>query len=99
MATTIWQPFFSRSICPCILAPPYTQAMRTAGIKWARSSRSPAICWASSRVGARTTVWGRASSWFKLSITGIPKAQVLPVPVGALAITSRPAIITGMTFF
>ena len=29
---------------------------------------------------------------------GMPKAQVLPVPVGALAITSLPAIITGMAF-
>ena len=28
----------------------------------------------------------------------MPKAQVFPVPVGALAMISRPAIITGMAF-
>ena len=32
------------------------------------------------------------------SATGMPKAQVLPVPVGALAMTSRPASMTGMVF-
>ena len=81
-----------------ILAPPYTQATLTAGIKWVRSSMSPAICWASSRVGARMTACGYALSGWMCSATGMPKAQVLPVPVGALAITSLPCIIRGITF-
>ena len=45
------------------------------------------------------TAWGYLFSGWMCSATGMPKAQVLPVPVGALAITSCPASMTGMVFF
>jgi len=44
------------------------------------------------------TAWGYLFSGWMCSATGMPKAQVLPVPVGALAITSCPASMTGMVF-
>ena len=40
---------------------------------------------------------GRRSSAAMRSTNGIPKASVLPEPVGDLAITSRPAIASPMT--
>ena len=98
MATMIWQPFCSFSACRCIFAPPYRHAMRTSGINWHKFCSSAAICCASSRVGARITACGTFFSFWMRSITGMPKAQVLPVPVGALAIISWPAIIKGMAF-
>ena len=57
-----------RRACLSILAPPYTQATLTAGIKYVRSSMSPAICWASSRVGARITAWG--TPFFRPDVLG-----------------------------
>src|SRR4051812_36824629 len=58
-----------------------------------------ATCWASSRVGTRTSPRGlrgprRTSAPSRLS-SGRPKASVLPEPVAALPSTSRPASAAG----
>ena len=52
---------------------------------------------ASSRVGASTSAAGRGSSAAIRSTSGIPKASVLPEPVGDFASTSRPARTSPMT--
>ena len=57
---------------------------------------SSVICMASSRVGAMITAWTSSLSGSIFSMMGMPKAMVLPVPVGALAITSLSAIMGGM---
>ena len=51
---------------------------------------------ASSRVGAKITACTTSRSGSMRSMMGMPKAMVLPVPVGALAITSFPSSIGGM---
>ena len=66
------------------------------GLNWARSRISPVICMASSRVGARITAWTASLSGSMCSMMGMPKAKVLPVPVGALAVTSCQSIMGGM---
>ncbi len=65
------------------------------------SRRLSAIWFTSSRVGARMRArtdfgWGRSSSPISRSTSGRPKAAVLPVPVCASPITSRPSRTTGM---
>ena len=70
--------------------------MRMPGLNWARSRISEVICIASSRVGARTTAWTRSESMSICSMMGMPKAKVLPVPVGALAVTSCQSSMGGM---
>src|SRR5215204_2118663 len=45
----------------------------------------------SSRVGVRTSAWMASNSGSTYSIIGIPKAAVLPEPVCAWPITSRPS--------
>src|ERR1700756_2969939 len=61
-------------------------------------SRISSTIWvASSRVGASTSAAGRGSLAPMRSTTGIPKASVLPEPVGDFAITSRPAIASPIT--
>ena len=50
------------------------------------------IWMASSRVGASTNPWTASLSGSMCSTMGMPKAKVLPVPVGALAMTSFHAI-------
>jgi enoyl-CoA hydratase/carnithine racemase len=57
---------------------------------------SSATCMASSRVGVITIAWIESSSGLHCSARGMPKAAVLPVPVWALPITSRPCITRGM---
>ena len=68
------------------------------GRNCARFCRSWAICWASSRVGLKMTACGLRLAGSTLDRMGMPNATVLPVPVGALAIISCPASISGMAF-
>ena len=58
---------------------------------------SSTIWVASSRVGASTSAAGRRPSAAIRSTIGMPKASVLPEPVGDLASTSRPASTSPMT--
>jgi hypothetical protein len=54
-------------------------------------------CEASSRVGTRMSALGRRGrDCFMLATIGMPKASVLPEPVGALPQMSRPASAAGM---
>ena len=70
--------------------------MRTSGRNAARCRRSSVICRHSSRVGQMTSACRLVSEVSRHSMSGMPNAQVLPVPVGALAMTSRPSVMTGM---
>ena len=61
------------------------------------TDRSSSPIWmASSRVGARISPWTSSFSGSICSIMGMPKAKVLPVPVGALAMTSFHCIKCGI---
>ena len=57
---------------------------------------SATICCVSSRVGARTIACGPRVRGSSISISGIPKAAVFPVPVLAWPMTSRPSSASGM---
>ena len=72
-------------------APPYTAATRS--LRWRPShSSSPHTCAASSRVGTSTRPVGRLGAARPTRRTsGMPKAMVLPDPVGARPQRSRPA--------
>ena len=96
VATTIWGRRFSASICLPMGCPPYRHTSRTPSWHTAMSRISSVICMASSRVGARITACTSSLSRSMRSMMGMPKAMVLPVPVGALAITSFPASMGGM---
>lgn len=96
VATTIWGRRFSASICLPMGCPPYRHTSRTPSWHTAMSRISSVICMASSRVGARMTACTSSLSRSMRSMMGMPKAMVLPVPVGALAITSFPASMGGM---
>mmetsp|Transcript_18335 Transcript_18335/g.36888 ORF Transcript_18335/g.36888 Transcript_18335/m.36888 type:complete len:260 (+) Transcript_18335:919-1698(+) len=96
-------PFFKCDCCVHLLPPPYTHATRTAEllkIFWASSE----ICTANSRVGAKTSAEVVIHDCFRQSDTaaprltakGIRKAKVLPLPVCAKPITSRPMTTNGM---
>ena len=63
----------------------------------ARPRQTSSICWASSRVGVMTRAWvvPRGSARSRCRI-GSRKAAVLPVPVWAVAMRSRPARMAGM---
>ncbi|MPN40553.1 hypothetical protein SDC9_188091 [bioreactor metagenome] len=98
VATTISTPSASNFFCRSIGCPPYTAAMRTSGKNAARACNSAVICKHSSRVGHSTSACGLPRSALSVSIIGMPNAEVLPVPVGAFATTSRPASISGMAF-
>jgi hypothetical protein len=50
----------------------------------------------SSRVGVRTSAWTSGTPGSTYSIIGRPNAAVLPDPVWAWPITSRPASMWGM---
>ena len=63
----------------------------------ATSLSSSAIWVASSRVGASTRAAGRGPSLGVRSTIGMPKASVLPEPVGDLTSTSRPARTSAIT--
>ena len=86
--------------CSCQCSPPYTQAVRSLG---AVSANSRSTCLASSRVGASTMQRGSLlrlppskSSAISFSMTGRAKARVLPEPVRARPIKSRPACVGGL---
>ncbi len=87
-----------RKACSCgpIETPPKTAAALS-GVWTARSLRSSRIWAASSRVGvmtrARVVPRGLSISWCRI---GSRNAAVLPLPVTALARTSRPAMAGGM---
>ena len=57
---------------------------------------SATICCVSSRVGARTIACGPRARASSISISGIPKAAVFPVPVLAWPMTSRPSRASGI---
>ena len=88
VATTIWGLFFNCVICLSMGCPPYRHTVRTPSLKAHRSRSSSRIWMASSRVGASTRASTSLDSGSMCSTMGMPKAKVLPVPVGALAITS-----------
>ena len=88
VATTIWGAFFSWVICLSMGWPPYRQTTRTPSLKVHRSRSSSRIWMANSRVGASTRPVTSLPSGSVCSTMGMPKAKVLPVPVGALAMTS-----------
>ena len=96
VATTIWGRFFSWVICLSMGCPPYRQTERTPSLKAHRSRSSSRIWMASSRVGASTSPSTSVDSGSMCSTMGMPKAKVFPVPVGALAITSRYSIKYGI---
>jgi hypothetical protein len=60
-------------------------------------SSSSTIWEASSLVGARTSADGLRASVLTSSTSGMPKARVLPEPVGDCTRTSRPARTSSMT--
>ncbi len=96
VATTMSTPLREASICFFIEAPPYTASTRR--FRTAPSHSSCSVTWlASSRVGTSTRARGRelrgaASSW----TIGKPKARVLPDPVFALPVMSRPVRASGI---
>src|SRR5690606_12971187 len=102
--TTTSTPRCSASICGSYARPPYTCTTRTLRCR-AAVVRSPATCTASSRVGATTSACGLPASGRESqpsspgpttrSSSGIPKPGVLPVPVLAGPVVSRPARATG----
>ena len=91
VATSTSTPRRNSLICGSIGAPPYTTPTRRPTA--APSGCSSAVIWAaSSRVGARTRPAGcRELPWPARTSIGMPKAIVLPEPVSALPVTSRPA--------
>jgi hypothetical protein len=64
---------------------------------WASFCISTTICWTSSRVGARMMAWGPLPRASSISIRGMPKAAVLPVPVFAWPMTSLPSRASGIS--
>jgi hypothetical protein len=67
------------------------------GICWARPRHTVSICCANSRVGVRINAWLRGV-FIRPCKTGNTNAAVLPVPVCAVAIRSRPARMTGIAW-
>src|SRR5581483_6319151 len=63
-----------------------------------KSSSTAPTCWASSRVGVRTSACGAFSSGSQRSIRGRPNASVLPEPVWAWPMTSWPSSSRGMVW-
>ena len=100
VATRIEVPFSRRRLWPVIPAPPTTRTVLRCEPE-ENADKLSAICFASSRVGARISarvVFGEGFSPFFISASSIgrPKAAVLPVPVWARPITSRPFIACGI---
>ena len=96
VATTIWGLRLRALICLPIGSPPYRHTTRSPSWHTATSRSSSVICMASSRVGARISACTASLSRSMRSMMGRPKAMVLPVPVGALAMTSFPSSMGGM---
>ncbi|MND55755.1 hypothetical protein D3C80_468460 [compost metagenome] len=95
VATRMSVPFSSCSCCLLIDTPPTTRLIFS-GRPLAKDFRLAAIWLTSSRVGARIServvrLSGRVPSASRRSISGRPKAAVLPVPVWARPIRSRPS--------
>mmetsp|Transcript_144764 Transcript_144764/g.403378 ORF Transcript_144764/g.403378 Transcript_144764/m.403378 type:complete len:461 (+) Transcript_144764:707-2089(+) len=84
----------SRLFSVLMLVPPTTHWTPRLELWKVRSTRASfAVCWASSRVGASTStpMWPFGGGLrTRLSIAGMRKPRVFPVPVFALAITSTP---------
>ncbi|MNY22613.1 hypothetical protein D3C86_1562360 [compost metagenome] len=102
VATRMSVPFSSWSCCLLIDAPPTTWLMRS-GVFFTKERRFSPIWFTSSRVGARIRVRqvrfaGRSACFISISMMGRPKAAVLPVPVCARPIRSRPSSSSGMAF-
>ena len=93
--TTICAPCLSWACCVRIGAPPKTATGSTP--RWRPYVRSAWVTWMqSSRVGVRISACVSGSSGSTKSIIGSPNAAVLPVPVCAWPITSRPWSNSGM---
>ena len=93
--TTICPPSRSWACWERIGAPPKTATTSTP-LRWAYA-RSACVTWMhSSRVGVSTSPWTSGSEGSTCSIIGRPKAAVLPEPVWAWPIMSRPSMSTGM---
>ena len=82
-------------ICRSIGSPPNVPQTET-GCPSASFWSSTTICWTSSRVGARMIAWGPRPRASSISMSGMPNAAVLPVPVLAWPMTSRPSSALGM---
>ena len=103
-------PRSSSRIWSLISAPPYTTTARMP-VRYVNLRASSKICTASSRVGARMSEEGKAMPRRAFSgvgmaprllicaMTGNRKPPVLPDPVCAHAIRSRPAYPMGMEYF
>ena len=79
-----------------MFVPPYA-GMIQRSCAFARGRSSSAICSASSLVGANTSAVGAFGTDPTVrTIMGIPKAMVLPDPVGARAQISLPAKASGI---
>jgi len=99
VAITISTPRSRSRACGPFGAPPNTQVLRTY-VEKPKSWATLCICWANSRVGARTKAMGpspRVSlSWLLMwTIAGSIYANVLPEPVCAIPTISRPLIAMG----
>ena len=81
---------------PWMPTPPKAVATRRP-LERASAAVSSATCMASSRVGTSTRPAGTLASREMRSTMGIANAIVLPLPVGDLARTSRPARASGRT--
>ena len=93
--TTMCPPAFSCACCVRIGAPPKT-ATTSAPLRRAYV-RSACVTWMhSSRVGVRTSACTSGSLGSMYSMIGRPNAAVLPEPVCACPMTSRPSSIGGI---
>ncbi len=93
VATTISDPLRSALACLPIGIPPTTVASLSRTER-AYGVSASVTCWASSRVGTRTSASGRRGSARRPSVRASaarPKARVLPEPVRPRPSTSRPA--------
>ena len=77
-------------------APPYTGSTETPDLYFASLVSSPAVCIASSRVGHSTSACTVLSAGSSFSMSGMPNAAVLPVPVCAWPMMSFPSSMGGM---
>ena len=94
---TTWVPLFSAVCSGFRERPPYSNVTRSL-FEEARASMTPATWMASSRVGTSTRAWMRWTFGSHRSVRGTANARVLPDPVRAWPIRSRPAMRWGMAF-
>mmetsp|Transcript_30873 Transcript_30873/g.73528 ORF Transcript_30873/g.73528 Transcript_30873/m.73528 type:complete len:336 (+) Transcript_30873:492-1499(+) len=108
VATMMWQPSRRTSVCVLTSTPPIASSVRTSGKPASRrTSQYPSMTWlvclASSRDGQMTIPTGpsplasgiRCSSWMASITSGSENTSVLPEPVKAMPIMSRPDRTTG----